>query len=225
VISSGLSRQILALCIALLVATFAGAALMAAPTYPTAVMVAPNTISSSGTATVTVQINSLAPTGGQKVGMAYGKLLSGPSTVTVPEGSKTTTLQVTAGSASSTTATFVRAFIGQAGQVANVTVKVAAGVCALESVQVRPSTLRGGENGSLAIALSSPAPAGGVEVMLSSSDSHALPVPSTVAIPDGARGQTIKIVAGMMDADRNVTITAKYQQISKTTTATVQKRK
>jgi hypothetical protein len=225
VIASGLSRQILALCFALMVTIFSGTALMAVQTYPSAITVSPNTLSSPGTATVTVSINVVAPAGGQKVGMAYGKLLSGPSTVTVPEGSKTVTLELTAGSASSTTATFVRAFIGQAGQVANVTVKAAAGVCALESIQVRPSTLRGGENGSLSISLSGPAPAGGVEVMLSSSDSRALPVPSTVMLAEGARNQSVKIVGGMMDADRNVTVTAKYQQVNKSASVTVLKRK
>jgi hypothetical protein len=220
-----LSRQILAICIPLAVSLFISAALMAAQTFPSAITVSPNSMASSSTATVTVRINTIAPAGGQKVGIAYGTLLSGPATVTVPEGTNSTTLQITAGNASNTTSTFVRAFVGQAGQVANVTVKAAAGACALESIQVRPSTLRSGENGTVAIALSGPAPAGGVQIVLSSSDSRALPVPSAVTIAEGARSLSIKAVAGMMDVDRNVTVAAQQLRVTKTAMVTVLKRK
>lgn len=223
--SSAISRKMLVLCLTLFNMLLVVTTMSAAATYPSAITVSPNIIASLGTATITVRINILAPAGGQKVGMAYGNLLTGPSTVTVPEGSNSTTAQVTAGSATGTTSTFVRAYIGQAGQVANVTVKAAAGTYTLESVQVRPMPLHSGENGSMSIALSGSAPAGGVEVMLSSSDSRALPVPPTVIIPEGSRSVLVKVIAGMTDADKNVTITAKRQQVTKTTTVTLLKRK
>ncbi len=44
-------------------------------------------------------------------------------------------------------------------------------------------------------------------------------------LAEGARNQSVKIVGGMMDADRNVTITAKYQQVNKSASVTVLKRK
>lgn len=202
-----------------------GAAACAGPLNVQSISVSPNALAAGTTATVTVRLNTAAPPGGQVVGIACGPQLSGPRTVNIAAGAKETTLQVTAGNPPSQTNTFVRAFIGQAGQVANVTVRPAAGSYTLESIQVRPSPLRGGETGSLQIRLSGPAPAAGVNVQLSSSDPRAMTVPSSVRLVSGARSATVTVKGGALAEDTSVTITAMCQDVNKSCQVTVLKRK
>jgi hypothetical protein len=100
----------------------------AGPINVQAISVSPSTLAAGASATATVRLSAPAPGGGQTVGVGYGPQLSGPRTVTIAAGARDTTLQVTAGNPANQTDTFVRAFIGQAGQVANVTVNVKAGM-------------------------------------------------------------------------------------------------
>lgn len=219
------SRSILSGITALALLGACAASALAGPVTIQSVSVSPNNLAAGAAATGTVKLNSPAPAGGQKVGIACGPQLSGDRTVTVPEGANSATFAVTAGNPPSQTNTFVRVQIGQSGMVANVTVRAAAGSYSLDSIQVRPSNLRGGESASLAIRLTGPAPSSGVNVQLSSSDPRALPVPSSVRLVSGARSATVTVRGGSLDSDTTVTITATCQEITKTCTASVAAKK
>ena len=72
----------------------------------------------------------------------------------------------------------------------------------------------GGKRVSLRIKLTEPAPAGGVEISLSSSD-PAVPVPATTRISEGLTEKTVGITTVPVTSTRDVTVTASYAGVSR----------
>lgn len=72
---------------------------------------------------------------------------------------------------------------------------------------VTPATVDAGARSEGTVALSAPAPAGGIEVRLSSSDSVAV-VPSSIVVPAGTQSTTFTITTRLVAADTTATISA-----------------
>jgi hypothetical protein len=81
---------------------------------------------------------------------------------------------------------------------------------ALGSLTVNPTTVLGGTSSTGTVTLTNVAPAGGVEVLLSSSDPAAT-VPASVLVPESATTATFSIATVSVLSDTGVTITGSYQ--------------
>lgn len=69
--------------------------------------------------------------------------------------------------------------------------------------------------------LAGPAPKGGATVSLSSSDPAVLTVPKTITVLAGNLGSSVTAKAGSVESTRNVTLTAEWQGVSRSTTLEV----
>ena len=103
----------------------------------------------------------------------------------------------------------------------SVTVSIAAPVTVL-SLSLSPTSVKGGATTSTGtIILSSPAPAGGVSVTQTSSDTSAATLAPKLNIPAGATSAKFKITTYAVAATRTVTITSALNGTSKTASLTV----
>lgn len=90
----------------------------------------------------------------------------------------------------------------------------------LQSVSLSPTTVTGGNNVTGTIFLSSPAPAGGIEATLSTSNLVAKPQP-TVTVPAGQTSVNFTVTTSAVSANTSVTITAIVGNASQSANMTV----
>lgn len=91
----------------------------------------------------------------------------------------------------------------------------------LNGLTLNPTSVVGGAQSSTGmVMLSGPAPAGGAQVTLSSSNT-AVSVPSSVSVPAGATSATFTISTSAVGASTMVTISASYASVTKTVALTV----
>ncbi len=92
----------------------------------------------------------------------------------------------------------------------------------LSSVSIDSTSVAADTQATGTVTLSSPAPAGGVIVALSSSDA-AVSVPDSVVVPEGADQVTFTVQTNAVSADTPVTVTASFdgaqQKVAVTVTA------
>jgi hypothetical protein len=92
----------------------------------------------------------------------------------------------------------------------------------LTSLTLNPTGVVGGLQSSTGIVtLSAPAPAGGVQVALSSSNTGAATVPSTVTVPAGATSATFTVRTSIVLISTSSTISASYNGTTKTANISV----
>ena len=93
---------------------------------------------------------------------------------------------------------------------------------ALSSVSLNPATVQGGTSATATVALTAPAPTGGAEVALSSSNTAAVTVPVTLTVPGGATSATTpSVVTSTVSSTTTSVITARYGGTTHTATMTV----
>lgn len=92
----------------------------------------------------------------------------------------------------------------------------------LTGVTLNPAQLTGGAVSTQnQVTLSSPAPAGGLTVTLSSSNSAAASVPASVFVPAGVSSATFQVTTSPVGATTTVTISASWMGVTKTAGLTV----
>ena len=92
----------------------------------------------------------------------------------------------------------------------------------LRSVTISPASVVGGQaNATGTITLGKPAPSGGAKVTLTTSNSSAAAVPSSVTVPANSETAKFTVTSEAVTASATVTITAAYNKVSKTVTLTV----
>lgn len=79
---------------------------------------------------------------------------------------------------------------------------------ALADLTLNPATIESGTPGSGTVTLSEPAPEGGVEISLISSDETLAAIPPTVVVPAGSDKETFEIQTVSVAQDTEITITA-----------------
>lgn len=89
-------------------------------------------------------------------------------------------------------------------------------------LNISPAAVTGGSNTTGTITIDQAAPAGGVTVTLSSSNTNWATVPATVTIPEGQSSETFTITTKPVTGDSVATITANLNQIDVTANVTVQ---
>src|SRR5207253_2130196 len=130
-----------------------------------------------------------------------------PSSVTVPAGDTSATFPINTSAVAASTPVTITASYGGATQTATLTVTPAA----LPSLTLNPTSVIGGAQSSVGtVALSGPAPAGGAQIMLSSSNRGAARVPSSVTVPAGATSATFTVTTSAVALRTAVTVSASY---------------
>jgi len=91
----------------------------------------------------------------------------------------------------------------------------------LVGVKVQPTSIKGGLVASGLVTFSDPAPSGGANILLATSNTGIAQVPSKVTIPSGATVKAFPVTTQGQSVDRIVTITATRAGVVRTTSLTV----
>ncbi len=194
-----------------------------------AIALSPTSVVGGNTAQGTATLTNAAPAGGALVALSS----SNPSTATVPAnvsvaaGATSRTFSVSTLSVTASTLATITAAFGGATRSATLTVTPPAPPppppppVGPASLFVSPATVEGGNNATGTIFLSVGAPAGGLLVSLSSSNTAAATVAATTTVPAGLSSSTFPVSTLVTATTRTTTITASANGISRTATLTV----
>ncbi len=97
----------------------------------------------------------------------------------------------------------------------------AAPALSLSSLALNPTSVAGGNSSTGTVTLSGPAPAGGEQVALSSSNTAAATVPSSVTVPAAATSAAFTVSTSVVTASSAVTISAAYGGATRTASLAV----
>ncbi len=185
----------------------------------------PTSVTGGNSSTGTVTLSGPAPAGGAQVTLSSSNTTAAtvPSSVTVAAGAISATFTVgTSAVATSTTVTISAAYGGATRSASLTVTPVAPPAPTLSSLTLDPTSVVGGMQSSTGtVTLSGPAPAGGAQVALSSSNTGAASVPSSVVIPAGATSVTFRVNTSMVFFSTSVKISASYRSNTLTANLTV----
>src|SRR5881394_1467844 len=171
--------------------------------------------------TGTVTLSGLAPAGGAQVTLSSSNAAASvPSSVTVPAASTTATFTISTSAVAASTPVTISASYGGTSTSASLTV-MPPPLPTVSSLTLNPTSVTGGTQSSTGtVTLSGPAPAGGAQVTLSSSNAAAS-VPSSVTVPAASTTATFTISTSAVAASTPVTISASYGGTSTSASLTV----
>jgi hypothetical protein len=182
-------------------------------------------VGGSQSSTGTVTLSAAAPSGGAQVALSSSDTTTAqvPSSVTVPAGATSATFTVTTSAVATSTSVTISASFGGVTQTASLTVTPQPPPSpTLASLTVSPATVVGGSQSSTGtVTLSAAAPSGGAQVALSSSDTAAAQVPSSVTIPAGSTWATFTVTTSAVATSTWVTISASFGGVTQTASLTV----
>src|SRR5712664_4069731 len=174
----------------------------------------PTSVTGGNSSTGTVTLSGPAPTGGAQVTLSSNNTTAArvPSSVTVAAGATSATFTVSTSAVTASTTVTISAAYGGATRSASLTVTPAAPPApTLSSLTLNPTGVVGGMQSSAGtVTLSAPAPAGGAQVALSSSNTAAARVPSSAIIPAGATSATFTVNTSIVLTSTSVRISASY---------------
>jgi len=181
----------------------------------------PTSVVGGNSSTGTVTLSGLAPAGGAQVALSSSNTTAArvPASVTVAAGASSATFTVSTSVVSASTAVTISATYGGVTRSASLAVKpVPPPAPTLTSLTLNPTSVVGGLQSSRGtVTLSAPAPAGGVQVTLSSSNGAAS-VPSSVFIPAGAGSASFTVNTSGVLMSTSATISAYYNGTTQTAT-------
>ena len=193
----------------------------ASPTALSSVSVNPSSVTGGQSITGTVSMSGPAPTGGASVSLSsVSSAASVPPTVTVPANVTSVNFSVSTAAMGATTMGNITASFSGVTKTVNVTIQPAA----LMSVTLNPSNILGGSTAVGKVTLTGPAPAAGLVVTLTSSQSLQAKVPSKLIIPSGARSATFDVTTTSVSRKTVVTIAASFGGVTKSAALTLQRR-
>ena len=170
-------------------------------------------VTGGSSATGTVTMNGAAPTGGTVVALSSSDpSVNVPATVTIPEGTTSTTFTMATSPVASATTAVITAAFGGVTQTASMAVEPPV----LASLALNPSSVTGRNSSTGTVTLSGPAPAGGAVVALSSSNSSVATVPPSVTVPAGFTNATFTMNTRMVLCPKSATITGSLSAVSQT---------
>lgn len=152
----------------------------------------PGILAPSSSSTGTIQLSGPAPAGGISVHLTSSipSVLSVPSTVLIAAGNSSSSFPITTFGIASNTAVTVSATIGTTTHSANTTIQASK----LTAITLNPSYALNLTTTKCSLALSGPAPAGGMVIHLTNSNPALASVPATVTIPAGATTYSFSII-------------------------------
>ncbi len=187
------------------------------PLALSSVSFSPSIITAETTTTGTVKLNGKAKTGGFVVALSSNSAyLDVPSSVTVPAGASSVTFEAEAGATSAERLVTVTATANGVSKttkpkVVPLTIKSITSSAAVNSG--RPITPKVNMSGIVA--------PGGAVVTLNSNRPSILPVPASITVPAGATYLSVPLTANFVSTPTIVTLTARYDGISKQVAITV----
>jgi len=193
----------------------------ASPTALSSVSVNPSSVTGGQSITGTVSISGPAPAGGASVSLSSASsAASVPPTVTVPANATSVNFSVSTAAVGATTMGNITASFSGVTKTVNVTIQPAA----LMSVTLNPSNILGGSTAVGKVTLTGPAPASGIVVTLTSSQSAQAKAPLKLIIPSGARSATFDVTTTSVSRKTVVTIAASFGGVTKSAALTLQRR-
>ena len=184
----------------------------------------PSTITGGQSATGTVNLTGPTPSAGALVSLSSANpAASVPSSITIPANSSSASFTISTTTVTTTTVGNITATYSGASKSAILTVNPPA-PAAISSLTLSPSTIVGGSTATGTVTLTKAAPAGGIVVNLTSSNSIRAKVPATVLIPADALSQVFNITTTATKQKTNVRITASYAGVNKSATLTIVRR-
>lgn len=164
--------------------------------------------SPSSSGTDLVELTAAAGSNGATVTVRSSNTtaLQVPSSVLIPSGSTLANLAYTTGAVTTATTVTLTATLGTSTASASVTVTP----LSLGTVLAIPGEVEGGTNDTVRPQLTGPAPAGGAQVSLTSSNPALAPLPASVTIPAGSSSTPITVSTGVVTAKTTVTFTATW---------------
>jgi hypothetical protein len=167
------------------------------------VSLTPSSVVGGSSSTGTVTLSGPAPTGGAVVTLSSSNTAAAqvPASVTVAPNATTATFAVTT---SPVAADNLLTISGTYGGTKSGALTVTAAV--LSSITLNPTSVPGGASSTGTVTLNGPAPAGGATVALSSSNTSAAQVPTSVAVPANATSATFTVSTSSVTSDTTVTI-------------------
>ncbi len=177
-------------------------------------------IGGAQSSTGTVTLSGPAPAGGAQVALSSSNTTTAnvPSSVTVAAGATSATFTVSTRTVASSTTVTIFAAYGGATRSASLTVTPAPPPSpTVSSLTLNPANVFGGQSSTGTVTLTGPAPAGGAQVLLSSSNGAAT-VPSSVIVPAGATSATFTVNTSFVLISTSATISASYNGTTRTAT-------
>ncbi len=165
----------------------------------------PASVTAGGTSRGTVTLSRPAGAGGVVVQLRSSQpnLAWCAAQITIPQGQTIGTFDIGTAANSSGNATFT-ASAGGTSRAATLQVVSAFRV---QSVSLTPAVVAGGQRATLTVRLSAPAPAGGVQVSLSSNASQAS-LPASVVVPAGQSSASVQVATRPVAQRVRATLTA-----------------
>jgi hypothetical protein len=181
----------------------------------------PASVVGGNSSTGTVTLSGAAPTGGAQVTLSSSNttVARTPASVTIAAGATSAMFTVSSSAVLTSTTVTVSATYGGATRSASLTVRPApVPAPTLSSLTLSPTSVVGGlESSRGTVFLSAPAPAGGVQVSLSSSN-EAASVPGSVFIPAGASSASFTVDTSIVLISTSAAISAHYNGTTRTAT-------
>ncbi len=184
----------------------------------------PTSVTGGNSSTGTVTLSGAAPSGGAQVTLSSSNTAVArvPSSVTVAAGATSATFMVSSSAVAASTTVTISATYSGATRLASLTVTPASPPPpTLSSLSLNPASVTGGNSSTGTVTLSGPAPSGGTQVTLSSSNTTAARVPSSVTVAAGASSTTFTVSTSAVAASTTVTISATYSGVTKSALLTV----
>jgi hypothetical protein len=168
----------------------------------------------------TVTLSGPAPVGGASALLSSSNTAAAqvPTSVTVPAGATSATFTVTSSAVAASTQVTISASYGGVTGTARLTVTPPI----VSSLTLNPTSVTGGLQFSTGtVTLNGPAPGGGASALLSSSNTAAAQVPTSVTVQAGATRATFTVTSSAVAASTQVTISASYGGVTGTARLTV----
>lgn len=185
----------------------------------------PTSVVGGNSSTGTVTLSAAAPSGGAQVVLSSSNttVARTPASVTVPAGATSATFSVSTSVVSASASVTISATYGGVSRSASLTVKpVPPPAPTPTSLTLNPTSVIGGNSSTGTVTLSGPAPTGGAQVVLSSSNTTVAHVPASVTVAAGATSATFTVSTSAVGASTAVTISGAYGGVSRTASLTVQ---
>jgi FG-GAP-like repeat/FG-GAP repeat len=183
----------------------------------------PASVVGGNTSEGTASLTSAAPAGGAVVTLSSSNTSAAtvPASVTVPAGAFSATFTVSTASVTASTSATITGAFGGVTRSATLTVTSPPPPIGPASLSVSPATVEGGNPVTGTVFLSGSAPAGGLVVSLSSSNTAAATVPATMIVHGGLSSGTFPVSTLAGPTTRTTTITASANGVSRTADLTV----
>jgi hypothetical protein len=168
----------------------------------------------------TVTLSGPAPVGGASALLSSSNTAAAqvPTSVTIPAGATSANFTVTSRAVTAATQVTISASYGGVTGTARLTVTPPT----VSSLTLNPTSVVGGAQSSIGtVTLSGPAPVGGAPVLLTSSNTAAAQVPTSVTIAAGATSANFTVTSSAVAAATQVTISASCGGVTGTAGLTV----